>query len=69
MFFMGGKFQCLHQWPNLINPLRNRENMFGRILLPLDGSEVAEMAIPYAKEFAGRLGSEIVLYHVHKQGH
>jgi nucleotide-binding universal stress UspA family protein len=43
--------------------------MFGRILLPLDGSEVAEMAIPYAKEFAGRLGSEIVLYHVHEQGH
>ena len=32
--------------------------MFERILLPLDGSEVAEMALPYAEEIAGSLGSE-----------
>ena len=39
--------------------------MFERILLPLDGSEVAEMALPYGEELASRLGSELVLYHVH----
>jgi nucleotide-binding universal stress UspA family protein len=39
--------------------------MFEKILLPLDGSEVAEMAIPYGEELASRLGSEVVLYHVH----
>ena len=39
--------------------------MFERILLPLDGSELSEMTIPYGEELAGKLGSEIVLYHVH----
>jgi nucleotide-binding universal stress UspA family protein len=38
--------------------------MFERILLPLDGSELAEASIPYAEEIAGSLGSEIILYHV-----
>jgi nucleotide-binding universal stress UspA family protein len=38
--------------------------MFERILLPLDGSEVAEAALPYAEQLAGRLGSEVVLHHV-----
>jgi nucleotide-binding universal stress UspA family protein len=45
--------------------------MFARILLPLDGSELAEIALPYAEELTGKLGSELVLYHVpghdHKQ--
>jgi nucleotide-binding universal stress UspA family protein len=40
--------------------------MFEKILLPLDGSEVAEMAIRYGEELANKLGSEVVLYHVHK---
>jgi nucleotide-binding universal stress UspA family protein len=39
--------------------------MFERILLPLDGSEPAEVALPYAEEMARYLGSEIILYHVH----
>ena len=39
--------------------------MFERILLPLDGSEEAEAALPYGEELAQRLGSEIILYHVH----
>jgi nucleotide-binding universal stress UspA family protein len=43
--------------------------MFERIMLPLDGSELAEIAIPYAKELAGSLGSEIVLYHVYGHEH
>jgi nucleotide-binding universal stress UspA family protein len=38
--------------------------VFERILLPLDGSELSEVAIPYGEELAARLGSELVLYHV-----
>jgi nucleotide-binding universal stress UspA family protein len=41
--------------------------MFKRILLPLDGAEIAEMALPYAEELARSLGSEIVLFHVRGQ--
>jgi len=35
--------------------------MYNKILVPLDGSELAEAALPYAEELAGRLGSEIKL--------
>jgi nucleotide-binding universal stress UspA family protein len=38
--------------------------MFERILLPLDGSEFSEISIPYGEELAGKLGSEVILYHV-----
>lgn len=38
--------------------------VYGKILVPLDGSELAEVALPYAGELAGRLGSEITLVHV-----
>jgi nucleotide-binding universal stress UspA family protein len=38
--------------------------MFERILVPLDGSELAEVALPYAEELAGRLGSRITLLYV-----
>ncbi|MCX6006729.1 MAG: universal stress protein [Chloroflexi bacterium] len=38
--------------------------MYEKILLPLDGSELAEEALPYAEKLAGRLGSEIILTHV-----
>ncbi|MDD5094703.1 MAG: universal stress protein [Dehalococcoidia bacterium] len=38
--------------------------MYERILVPLDGSELAEVALPYAEEAAGRLGSEIKLLNV-----
>ncbi len=38
--------------------------MFERILLPLDGSELAEKALPYGEELGKRLGSEIILLHV-----
>ncbi len=43
--------------------------MFQKILLPLDGSEVSEAALPYADELASRLGGELVLYHVHSKEH
>ena len=38
--------------------------MYKRILVPLDTSKLAEIAIPYAEELAMKLGSEIILAHV-----
>jgi len=38
--------------------------MFNRILVPLDGSLLAERAIPHAMQFARIFGSNIVLLHV-----
>lgn len=38
--------------------------MFRRMLVPLDGSELAEVALPYAEKLAGKLGAEITLIHV-----
>jgi nucleotide-binding universal stress UspA family protein len=43
--------------------------MFEKILLPLDGSELSELTLPYVEELAGKLGSEVVLYHVHGHEH
>ncbi len=41
-----------------------RERLLERILLPLDGSEVGEAAVPYVRELAGRLGLEVILFGV-----
>jgi len=38
--------------------------MFERILVPLDGSKLAELALPYAEELAARTGSQITLLQV-----
>jgi len=38
--------------------------MYKRMLVPLDGSELAEVVLPYAKELAGRLDLELTLLHV-----
>lgn len=38
--------------------------MFNRILVPLDGSTLAERAIPHAEQFARIFGSTIILLHV-----
>jgi nucleotide-binding universal stress UspA family protein len=40
------------------------EQMYKRILVPLDGSQLAEIAIPYAEELAIHLGSEVILVNV-----
>ncbi len=40
--------------------------MYQKILVPLDGSELAEAALPYAEELAGRLGSQVTLVNVHE---
>ena len=38
--------------------------MYKRMLVPLDGSELAEVVLPYARELAGRLDLELRLLHV-----
>ncbi len=38
--------------------------MYQRMLVPLDGSELAEVVFPYAKELAGRLDLEVILLYV-----
>jgi nucleotide-binding universal stress UspA family protein len=38
--------------------------LYRRILVPLDGSELAEIALPYAQEMAIHLGSEVILINV-----
>ena len=38
--------------------------MYEKILVPLDGSGLAEVALPYAEQLARRLGSEIALIYV-----
>jgi nucleotide-binding universal stress UspA family protein len=40
------------------------DTMYKKIVVPLDGSPLAEVALPYAEELAGRIGSEMVLLSV-----
>jgi len=41
--------------------------MYERILVPLDGSSEAEIALPYAEEIAAKVGAEIILASVSEQ--
>ncbi len=38
--------------------------MYKKVLVPLDGSELAETVFTYAKELAGRMGLELIFLHV-----
>jgi len=38
--------------------------MYERVLVPLDGSNVAEIVLPYVEEIAAKLGAEIILVSV-----
>lgn len=38
--------------------------MYEKIVVPLDGSPLAEVALPYAEELAGKTRSEIILLSV-----
>lgn len=38
--------------------------MFDRIVIPLDGSKLAEVALPYAEELAAKIDSDIILLSV-----
>ena len=42
--------------------------MFEKILVPLDGSPLAELALPYAEEIGSKLGSELILLGVCDSG-
>ena len=42
--------------------------MYKRLLVPLDGSELAEVALPYAEELAEKLDSEVILINVRAPG-
>jgi nucleotide-binding universal stress UspA family protein len=41
-----------------------RRKMWEKILVSLDGSDLAELALPYAQELAAAFGSEVVLLYV-----
>jgi nucleotide-binding universal stress UspA family protein len=41
-----------------------RRKMWEKILVTLDGSDLAELALPYAKELAAAFGSEVALLYV-----
>jgi nucleotide-binding universal stress UspA family protein len=45
---------------------RREHRLVKRILVPLDGSDVGEAALPWAVELAQRLGAEVILYQVVK---
>ncbi len=38
--------------------------MFKKILVPLDASELSEIALPYAEELAAKLGAQVTLLHI-----
>jgi nucleotide-binding universal stress UspA family protein len=40
------------------------DTVYKKIVVPLDGSPLAEVALPYAEEIAGKIGSEMVLLSV-----
>lgn len=40
--------------------------MYKRMLVPLDGSELAEVALPYSEELAEKLDSEVILVNVRR---
>ena len=41
-----------------------RQRLLDKILLPLDGSEAGEAAVPYVKKLIDKLGSEVILFGV-----
>lgn len=41
--------------------------MYKKMLVVLDGSQLAEIVFPYAKELAGRLDIDVILLHVYSQ--
>jgi nucleotide-binding universal stress UspA family protein len=45
-------------------PQEREGHMYKRILVPLDGSEVAETILPFAVQVAGPLDAEVVLFRV-----
>ena len=55
--------------PRLTPGPREEGELFENILLPLDGSKLGEVALPYAQELAMRIGSKIWLLRVSTPRH
>jgi nucleotide-binding universal stress UspA family protein len=47
---------------------KQTSGLFRKILVPLDGSKISEAVLPYVKEIAAQIKSEIVLLRVLEQG-
>lgn len=46
------------------SPRVSKGEMFKRILIPLDGSDIGEAALPYVKELTSKVESEVILFQV-----
>jgi len=55
---------CLPAEAQACRSVKKEDTMYDRILVPLDGSELAERTIPYVAELSQRLGSEAILFTV-----
>jgi nucleotide-binding universal stress UspA family protein len=53
---------------SMFNGKHRPVKLFSKILLPLDGSEVGEAALPYVIEIAQKLRSEVILFSVIERG-
>ena len=49
-------------------PVADEAEMYEKIVVPLDGSRLAEVALPYAEELAGKMGSAVTLFTVLASG-
>jgi nucleotide-binding universal stress UspA family protein len=49
---------------SISNLILGKGEIFNKILVPLDGSEDGEAALPYVKELTSRITSEVILYQV-----
>lgn len=50
------------------NGKRRPVKFFNKILMPLDGSQIGEAALPYVSEIAQKLGSEVTVFSVVESG-
>jgi nucleotide-binding universal stress UspA family protein len=53
---------------SLFSKKRQPAKLFSKILLPLDGSEIGEAALPYVSQIAQKLKSEVILFSVIESG-
>ena len=54
--------RSIHVAPNLFHRAIKGAELFSKILVPLDGSELAEAIIPYVGRLASTLGAELVMF-------
>lgn len=54
---------CVGQWPEAFCSMKDKE-MFDKILLPLDGSQLSEQSLPMVQDLAIRYGATVHLIRV-----